>query len=169
MDGTMNIATPSEKTSIDVQTLYDLLHKTRTGDVVSYEALHEAIGRDVREANRYLLLRAIELIRRDHNYVFGTVRRVGVKRLADGEIVGAAAADVASIRRKARKAASKLTCVTDFDALTADERIRHNATVSLFGAVHSMTKRPQVKKLEAAVQSAGRSLPLAKTLEMFTR
>ena len=85
------------------------------------------------------------------------------------EIVGAAASDVASIRRKARKAAAKLTCVGDYDALTADERIRHNATVSLFGAIHSMTKRPQVKKLEAAVQTTGRTLPLARTLEAFTR
>jgi hypothetical protein len=169
MDGHPSIATPSEQTSIDVQMIYDRLHKAHTGDIVSYGDLTGLIGRDVQQAARYILLRALDLLRRDHNYVFGTVRRVGVKRLSDGEIVGAAASDVASIRRKARKAAAKLTCVGDYDALTADEHIRHNATVSLFGAIHSMTKRPQVKKLEAAVQTTGRTLPLARTLEAFTR
>lgn len=169
MDGTPSIATPSEQTSIDVQMIYDRLHKANTGDTVSYADLTELIGRDVQDRARYILLRALDLLRRDHNYVFGTVRRVGVKRLADGEIVGSAASDVASIRRKARKAASKLTCVADYDALTPDERIRHNATVSLFGAIATMTKRPEMKRLETAVEATGRTLPLARTLEAFTR
>lgn len=149
--------------NIDIQILSDFLRK-QAGEV-SYEAMSDILGRDVRNGAWAVLAGARRVLLRE-GIVFGTIRGVGIKCLTDEEIVGTGHAAIRKTRRATRRAINTLACA-DYDKLTNEARIKHNTYASLLGALNAVTKEPQVRKIEASVKSAQAKLPLAKTLDVF--
>jgi len=152
--------------SIDTKLIYDLLSKCDPGDIVAYRTLSELISRDVQGAARSCLQSAMRRLVND-GVVFSCVRGVGIKRLSDSEIVGEGPATLAKIRRAVRRAGRKLQAVQDYDSLSHESQIAHNATISMFGALNHMSQPKTFKKLEGKIEETRASLPLAKTLELI--
>jgi hypothetical protein len=100
--------------------------------------------------------------------VFDTVINEGIKRLGDNGIVEAATLPaIARIRNTSRKSAKKLACVKDFNALPDNLKIKHNASMAIFGMLSEVTKPKKIANLESRVYDTARTISLAETLDAF--
>lgn len=152
--------------SVETRLLLQRLEKAAVGETVSYAELTNLCGRDVQGPARGMLYSAMRATL-SSGVVFATVRKTGVKRLADNEIVGVGEAAIPRIRRLARRSVRKLTAVQDFDAMPNEAKIRHNTMVSMLGAVAHVTGSKTVKEVQLRVAAAQNALPLRKTLAAF--
>jgi len=152
--------------SMETRMLLDRLAKASVGEVIKYTELSELIGQDVQARSRGHLASAIKSLLNDRQMVFGVIRTVGVKRLSDGEIVAVGDEILPRIRRMAKRATRKLLAVADFNSLTNDQKIRHNAVVSSLATVSFFSKEARVKEIEKQVGSA-QPLPVGKVLGLF--
>lgn len=157
---------PSFELSIDTRLVYDRLKQAAIGEVVSFRALKDALGREV-EGSESSIQSAVRRLLKVDGIVFENVRGVGYKRLADIDIVRSSESMRDRLRRGAKRMVRKLACVQNFDALPNDLKVKHNAAMSGFGAVVAMMSPGRMKKLEQKVEQAAAQLPLAKTLEVF--
>lgn len=160
----MNTSIPGQ--SIDTKLLLQRLQKAEVGELLTYDELGDIIGRDVQKEARSCLLSAIRSCL-SAEIVFGTVRNVGVKRLTDRELAGIGEDVRSHIGRVARKATRKMTLISNFDNLTNEEKIRHNTTISMLGAVGHITSVKANRSLENKVAASLEVLPLQKTLSAF--
>lgn len=156
-----------QKLSIDSQLIAERMMQVEIGQLVTYEVLSEVIGQDVTgDHGRGCLATARRMLQRDSQMVFDAVRGVGLKRLSDAEIVQSGARSVRRVRSAARRGSRLLTSVGDFDSLPASDKLRHNATLSVLGAIEAISSAGSVKKVEQRVTAAS-PLPIAATLAAF--
>lgn len=154
--------------SLDTRTVVELLRKVETGEVIKYKTLSEATGRDIAGKHRYILASAMRVVLHRNGIVFAAVAGEGMKRLADEEIVAVGAQAIASMRRAAKRGVVKLSSVRDFDAMPAEKRIQHNATMSVLGVIAHVGASSQLKRAATAVQAVGNNaVPPAKMLAHF--
>jgi hypothetical protein len=158
---------PIAEMSSDTRAVYDRLKKTEVGGIVTYAELDAMTMRKTQGKDRFVVSTAVRNSLRD-GMVFAAVRNVGVKRLADTEIVSTAHETLPRIRRAARRASRKLTAVQNFDALPNDAKIQHNTFLSVFGAIAHLGTESATAKVEQKVREASQTLSLGKTLEAFT-
>ncbi len=158
---------PQITTHIDTQMIYERLSTASIGDLIEYQELTALIGTDVQNKGRGYMETARRMALRDKGMVFQPVRGVGLKRLADTEIVQSGQAYITKIRRHARRGMRVLVSVQDFGALPNDLKVRHNATVSMLGAVAVFSGGAAQKRVEGAVEKAGQKISYTKTLELF--
>lgn len=158
---------PSFEVSPDTWALTDFLRKSVVGQIVTYQEMAGILGRDVQNGGRHVLQSARRRLERE-DILFGTVWRVGVKRLNDAEIVDQAAHDVDGIRRRADRAA-KRTLRANYSQLSGEQRLQFNTRTTLLAIIAKIASKPKVKQLEEAVKTEEGRLPLAKTLEVFSR
>ena len=151
----------NHETSAEARTLASILAEASVGDVVDYETLNRAIGRDVRGAARAGLSSARSLVQREKRFVFSCVNNVGLKRLSDTEIVGLSDGARDHIRRTSRRTAKKLTCV-DYDAMPKDQQVKHNTALSMLGVIGELSTDKSVKRLTGAIEQTGSELPVVK-------
>jgi alkylated DNA nucleotide flippase Atl1 len=151
--------------SIETRTIRDLFKDAEVGEIVTYADLATALGREVNGANPNVQSAINSLI--GEGILLENVRGIGYKRLADTEVVGTAEHARKGMKRKASKQVKKLACVQDFDAMPNEAKVKHNAAVSIFGAIGAMLGINRYKRVEAAVEKTAAQLPLAKTLEAF--
>lgn len=153
--------------SLDAKLVYERLKLVPVGAEVEYQELSTLVGRDVTAAGRGLITTARRKALKEDYMVFGVIRKQGLKRLSDVEIVNTGEDTIGRIRRTARKGFRTITAVKDFSALPNDAKIRHNVYVSMLGMVAQASSSPQMKRLEKKVTEASAVLPLMKTLEAF--
>jgi hypothetical protein len=154
--------------SVDAQVLARRLCDAKPGEVIPYQELCDLVKRDVQKDCRYLLDTARKIAQREKSFVFASVSRTGLKRLDDAGIVSVGEQAVGAIHRSTRRAARRLACA-DYSALPPQEKVRHNTTASLLGAMELATKPTRVKELALAVNAASDKLPTAKVLELFAK
>lgn len=148
--------------SADSKTLASVLLEAKKDDTITYERLSKAIGRDVRGDGAGSLQTARRIAQREQRMVFDSVRGVGLKRLQDADIVDLSDKARDHMRRTARRTAKKLVCV-DFDDLTNEKKVKHNAALSMMGALAELTTEKSLLKLQANVEhSRTDQLPAAK-------
>lgn len=152
--------------SIDTRLLFDRMIDTPVGDTVTYAVMSEIIGRDSQISGRGTVASARRKAMNERRMVFASVLNVGLRRLADVEIVDTAEHDMVRLRRSARRATRKVSMV-DFDVLPNDRKIKHNTYMSVFGALHQLTAPKAVRAVESKVSQAQAALPLALTLDAF--
>lgn len=150
----------------DTRLLIAQLQKVTEGEIVTYEALSQMIGRDVRKSAYGCLGTAKKVLQRDYGIIFGVVVNEGLKRLPPALVVADSERAVKHIRKTARAGVQKLATV-DLSRLTPEEKTNFNVRASHLGVFVAMTESNAVKKLESEVAKAQQSLPLAKTLEAF--
>lgn len=150
--------------SVDTKMLQDRLRDLKDGEIATYEELSSLVGRDVTASARGNLNSARNRLLNE-GIAIVCVHGQGVKRASDAEKIGTGLAYMKRIRRGARKTGKIVAAVDDFDSLSKDLQVQHNLTLSVLGVVGHMTKATTIKQLEARIDQAKKSLPIAKTLE----
>lgn len=152
--------------SADTKILETVLAEANVGDLITYEQLSKAIGRDVRKFALSSLSSARRGIFNAKRYVFGTEKNVGLRRLNDNEIVDSTEHDRKKLRRAAKRTINKLG-VVDFDNLTPEKKRQHIVASAQMGAVEMFAGKNATKKIEAKVNDSSKVLPIGETLRMF--
>lgn len=149
--------------SEESQLLYEFLKTKKKGDIISYAELSRAGTHDVQK-RRGPLYTARRVLQRDDRMVLDTIPKVGLKVLSDSEVVGSAPTSLGRVRRAMRRATKRITAV-DFEALTNEQKQKHNTNLSVFLVVHHMCKPKSVEKLAPRCEQS--KLPVKKVLEAF--
>lgn len=152
--------------SPDTRLIRQRLREMKVGDFVSYTDLSSLISKPVSGATSSLQSAVGSLLRQD-SIVFSVIRGEGLKRLNDSEIVAASDCDVDAVRRRAKKAATKITSVQDFAKLTSKEQLAHTTKLSIFTAVASMASDKGIKAVANVATGRSSELPIAETLRAF--
>lgn len=153
--------------SIDTQTLERILEATSIGDVVTFQVLSEAIGRDVQLQARGNLRSARLRLLRHHHMVFGAITNVGLKRLNDEGKIGAAHGHVKRGRNQFRRARQTATAVDNFSALPNHLKVEHNVIVAQSGALLHMTSAKATRTLEGKIGEPEKAFKPKESLELM--
>jgi hypothetical protein len=149
-----------------IDLIFERLRKAAIGDLVTYANLNDLIGGDVTKRDRYKLDHARRIIKGSDQYDFDVVRRVGLKRLNDSEIIGTTAVSRKKIHRAVRRANKRLEPI-DVNGLSNEDLIRYSAEVSLTGVLITMTDPRRMKTIRARVTLKNGKLDLQETLKLF--
>lgn len=158
---------PNFEMGIDSRMLYDRLKLAEVGEVVEYDEMSKIIDRPVQGDGRGSLNTARKAASRDDGIIFGTIRKVGLKRLSDAEIVGKQDQRRRHVKKTAESGFNELGRIQSYEKLSAQDKVRHNATASIFAAVSHVTKPSSMKRIEIKVAEAQAKLPIASTLKLF--
>ena len=153
--------------SIEVRLLKERLKKLELDEMIPYLELNELIGRDVQHVARNSLEKAKYQLLKENSILFACVVGLGQKRLADPGIVKSGEAAIKGIKRKTRRAILNMTALRDFDKLTQEQKLRHQAQLSIMGTLELMTQETTIKKIGHQCQQTGSALPIGKTMELF--
>lgn len=156
----------STELSIETKALADRLRGVEVGATISYVTLDTELSLQSRGRARHALRSARKILLRE-GIRFDVVTGVGLKRMTDAEIAKSGARSVRLVHAAARRESMKMSAVADFEALSNEEKIQHNATLSVLGAVAHFSKPAQVKILEGAVTAAKAWLPTKETIDVM--
>lgn len=151
---------PRFQPSLDVKTLSELLLSAEIGEVVTYEKMTEAIGRNILNS-RSTLSSAMRGVQNSHQFVFSCVPTVGYKRLTNSEIVGKGEQFIKHIKRTSKRGAKNLACV-QYDELTQDDKTSHNTRMTIFAMVQDNVSTKTTKIIEKMVSDSNAALPSAR-------
>jgi len=154
---------PNFQISVEAEALIRLLVDCPVGSTIDYKAMNDACGVLVRD-RKWIIATARNHMLNDHQAVFAAIRGVGLKRLTDSEIVASGDDHCRRIRRAAKRGIRQITCVS-FEAMSTEDRARHNARLSVLTVMHSITRPTEAKKLESAAQQ--QRLSVDATLKHF--
>lgn len=156
------------RSAAEAAMIVERLLKCTVGEVVSYKELTRLIGRDVQDKGRVALLRAQrDLWRGEAKAVFGTVMRVGVKRLSDDEIAKLGPAAIRRIHKLAQRVDEKMACVQDVAKLSADTRTALISGQSFLRAIAQAATLPHLKQVAELVEDSSKPLPMGRVLEVL--
>lgn len=153
--------------SPDVLAIEDRMKAAKIGEVITYAEIAKLVGRDVQFEDRYLIQSARRRCLRNHRMVFAPVRGVGLKRLDDEGIINQSESGFRRLRRIARNECAKQLCVTDFEKLSREARVKQSAALAVFGTIAMFGKRKSIEKIEARVSAEPRRLSYKETLALF--
>lgn len=154
--------TPDFSRSTQTLALIEALQAASIGTVLTYGQLSKAIGEDVQNGARHYLYSAIKALQTE-GVAFGTVRRMGVKRLTAEEIPAIGDAALLHIRRSSRRARKRMGVVAGMNDVPNETRIKVNATASLLGVIEHFSTGKSAKKAEEAATHG--TVPPMKLLE----
>lgn len=160
----MNTKPSMAQLSIDTQLLIQRLDKCAVGDVVEYQELTNAVGRNIQTKARSNLDTARRHLRLRGKW-FGCVKNVGIKRLTDQELPGVLPDGRKRVNRMARKYMQVSACFESFDQLPDDVKQNVLGHQSIFGVILLFTRRESMKKIEKEIRDE--ALPVAKTITFF--
>lgn len=153
--------------SHDTETLAACLRTVPVGGTVSYETLSGLIRGNVQQGARHLLDSARRIVQREEQAVFGTIRGVGLKRLTDTDKARTGGASLQRINRTSRRGIQILSCVQDFDKLDLNDKVKHNAYLSILAVFYEVSRPKSVRRIEGAVAVMQKQLPFTDTLRAF--
>lgn len=154
------------ETKLETQQIKKLLLELSDGDVLTYETIRAKVGVDVQGKYRGLLRTAIKNAERESSRLYGTVHKVGVKRLHPGQSSGELTKVRDHMRHTARRAFRRSECI-EFDKLTAEEKATLNCEITILHFVAESTTEKSTQKIANVVQSTGDAMSFAKVLEHF--
>jgi hypothetical protein len=152
--------------SADTKILESVLAEATVGDLVTYETLSKAIGRDVRVFALPSLRSARHGLLRDKKYVFGCEAGVGLRRLNDSQIVDSSESDRMKMKRAANRSIKKLG-VVDFDKLPPEKKKQHTVASAQMGAIALFSGKSATKKIAEGVNDKT-TIAIGETLKMFS-
>ena len=152
--------------SVDTQVIEKRLAQLNPGETVSYGELSKLIDRDVQGPARHVLESARRRLLKDKQMVFDAVWNEGIKRLEDSDIALLGRRALKHIGRTAKLCVRRQACA-DYESLPVDTRRTMDASNSMLGAIHAVTKPSMTKKIEDKVAQTQARLPIGTTLEAF--
>jgi hypothetical protein len=135
--------------SADTRTIADLLLACPIGETVRFDAMSDAIGRDVRK-HRHIIATARRVAEREAGAVFVSIHKVGYKRLnAEGAVTVVAPAARTHIARSAKRASRAINAaVRRANDVPMDLRRRAVYELGVLGLIEHAA-RERVKTLPA--------------------
>lgn len=160
---------PIFQCSVETRELADFLiataPKVDCETVISYEQLSKVAGCDVQKKNS-ILQSARNIALREGRVWYGTVRGEGIRKLDNHELSAEGEDGRQGILRLASRKLRRMA-VTEFEKLTDEQKIKHNASASLLGAFHLMGRKTSMKRLEKAVVNASARIPMRGVMRLF--
>ena len=153
--------------SNDTKVIESVLAEAKVGDLITYEEISKAIGRDVRLFAMPSLGSARRILLNERKFVFGVEKNIGYRRLNDSEIVDASVSDRQKIKRAANRSIKKLSVVA-FEVLTGEQKRQHTAASAQFGAIAMFASKSATKKILTKVNDTKEVLAIGETLKMFS-
>lgn len=159
----------SPEREAEIRTLSGLLREIPLGEVLSYAAMTEAIGRDVRGDARVSLLAARQTVEREpEGRRFETLRGVGIKRIETADIPGIGAATRRKISRTARRGHARLCGITAND-LTPEVQKQIDFERSMLGAITLASSSRTAAKVQKATPGTSGEIPAAVISALMTK
>lgn len=149
--------------SIDTRLIFERLDRAEIGDVVTYDELSEIIGRDLGECY-HLTGTARKRLLGNKKY-FEAVPGVGFRRCNDSEKVAAGGNQLTKSRRACRRCVRITTSVDDWDAMTKEDRTRHNIQAATAGCIAGLTSQRRLKAIESRVSNEPEPIPQKAVLD----
>jgi hypothetical protein len=149
--------------SADTEIIIKLLEDLKPGELITYEDISKAIGRNILDC-RGILYTAIKAILREGD-VIQAVRGVGVKKAQTDEILSEGDRAQRRIRKTARRGIQRVACAKD---LTRAQLQRRDFNQSMLGVFYALTERGVKRRIEARATTQG-EIPPAKMLEVFKK
>lgn len=159
---------PNFEINADTALLLQYLRKVSIGGNVTYVQLAEVISKkEPLEGSNSQLQSALRKCAKDGIH-FDNIRGVGYRRMNDGEIVLASDRDVKRAHRAAKRHMKRLGSA-DYEKLTSEEKTKFNINATVLGAVNQFTGKKSINEIEKKVIEVGSRLPIAQTLEAFSK
>lgn len=152
--------------SIEAQFLYERLSKSAVGEIITYAEMDELIGRSVQKQCRQALQTARNACKSELRILFGTIAKVGLKRLSNDEIPGLAESKIAHIRRTVKRGLTEQMCA-DYESLQSDQKTRYNMNMAMFSTYQELSKPSSINSVENQVKMSQATLPVGKVLKLF--
>lgn len=157
--------TPKFQCSADTRLLFQLMERAEMGQVITYEAMGNAISRPVSGASQPLRT-ALHKLLRERNMVFACIHGRGFQRLDDGQIVAQGEHEAKRIRRHAVRALEK-QMKADFSRMNREQQARFTAQSAVLSTIAYMAKEKQISRIASAAKPDDRKFSIASTLKMF--
>lgn len=151
---------PNFVQAIETRLLIERMKQMAVGDTLEYSEIESITGRKLVRARSALDTARSSLLKTD-GMVFGTITKVGIKRLADDEIVNSSVTTEKRIGRMSRREIKRLSCA-NYNALSQDQKVTHNARMTVFAMAADISSAASVRKIEGAVKDSGSAIPSAK-------
>lgn len=144
----------------------DFIELTPHGEMFTFAALSKHIGRPI-DGGDAVLQRAMKRLEQQNGICFANIRGVGYRRQTDNGLVQETTRNRTLLQRRAKRYGRRLTKVENFEALSNEEKLTHQAHLSLFGAISSMASKKGVERIQRIATASSQKLALRKTLEAF--
>lgn len=154
-----------EKSS-DTKVIENVLSELAVGDLITYDQISAAIGRDVRKFAFPSLGSARRFLLHANSMVFGVERGVGLRRLNDSEIVSTVEDDRRKVQRASHRSLKKLS-VVNYSGLTNEDKRRHTVAAAQIGAIAMFASKNSEKKIASHVKTQ-ETVAIGETLKLFT-
>ncbi len=154
--------------SIDTQVLIERLSEMQEGDVLTYDALSEAIGRNVTREARHILGSARRFVEREHAIFTDTISKTGIKRITPAQVVQGAPKQT---KRKMHNASNRLIrklSNTPDELLTPEDLRRKRSEIAIQGTLRMFTK-PATQEAVMAQINDHQSLPVGSILDIVRK
>lgn len=137
-------------------------------EVIPYSELSELIDRDVQhdDAARGYLMSARRACERETNRLVDVVPGEGVKLLTPREQALLGPDAIARLRRFTRRRIGRMA-KAQFDKMNNDEKLQHNLSASILGAVSLFGRSKSIETVRQAVKACADKLPIGETLKLF--
>jgi len=152
--------------SYDVQQLVDRLMKAKPGELVPYTEIDAIIGDHRTSKAIGRIHSARKIVQSETRALFEVVTHEGLRRLSNEQIPTLGAASLSRIRRESIRGAKRLSCA-DYDALTPEQKRKHDAAASHLGILAECSKPAAVKAITAKVEQENKKLTFDETLKAF--
>lgn len=152
--------------SIERRLLEQRLSEMREDEEITYDELSKLIGKDIRNGAKHFLADARQWACDHHDVVTRCIPNVGIKRLKDADIVGAGLERAKHVRKSAGRGIRELSAVREFDKLTNQQKITHNAVTMSLALARFSAKPTTTRKLESKINPQMRELPVGRILEL---
>ena len=149
--------------SVDTLLVYDRLKKVLIGETITYSEIDQAIGR----IHSYgMLYTAKKKLQKEDSIVFSTIRGVGIKRLADADIVNSSSMSFDKIKRATTRERGRLQAV-DYNILSQDLKIKHSASAAILAVINNIAKGKQIKAVENKMAESNNRLSMMQTIDVI--
>ena len=153
--------------SVDTEELIRTLEQVLPGEVITYNQLSEAIGRNVQK-EAYGLLATARKHLLDSGVAFETIPKVGLKHQERLVVMRGVMTETSKkVRSVVRREQRKLISVIpdeEYKKLSKEDQTTYNTARAMLGTLKELVKDKSVGKVEKATEEAQKALPLTQTL-----
>jgi len=151
--------------SADTAVIENMFLQASVGDVISYDDMTRALGRDVR-THCASNVQSAKRLAEAAGIVLGSIKNVGYQRLDDSQIIDTAESSRKRIMRKSRRSLRRLSSV-EFAKLSDDDKRKHTTFAAQMGAMNYFSTATTKKKIASNVNGKD-VLAIGDTLKLFT-
>jgi len=140
----------------DILEVVTLMKSLKPGSTLSYARLTRATGKEMTSpSGKYIVKTARKRLYEDNGVVFNVVRGSGIRRMNDADIVKSGVDGLIRANRASEKSMRILKCVSDFDKLSAHNKVVHNAAMSIHGVVNRISTLTALTAIEGKISLSG--------------